>query len=160
MIWATRTTQVILTVCVYFTGNNRHVWSFLTYPALQVQVTTITVHQSYTEAELKCVSSCSPAAPISYVWFKNGQKVMKEETSFYSGHFNPGDNISCALKGHEDYRSPSVCEFTELCHNKMSECIQCNRQLILIWAATRESTFTPHFVSNICVASYYLNYLI
>ena len=73
---------------------------------------TITVHQSDTEAELQCVSSCSPAAPISYVWFKNGQKVVKEETFLYSGQFNPGDDISCALKGHEEYRSPSVCEFT------------------------------------------------
>ncbi|XP_053181576.1 B-cell receptor CD22-like [Scomber japonicus] len=33
---------------------------------------------------------------------------MKEETSVYSGQYNPGDNISCALKGHEDYPSPSV----------------------------------------------------
>ncbi|CAK6982814.1 B-cell receptor CD22-like isoform X2, partial [Scomber scombrus] len=80
----------------------------LTVTALQVQVTTITVHQSHVEAELKCLSSCSPAGRISYVWFKNGQKMMKEETSVYSGQFNPGDNISCALKGHEDYRSPSV----------------------------------------------------
>ncbi|XP_042245414.1 uncharacterized protein LOC121881604 [Thunnus maccoyii] len=80
----------------------------LTVTALQVQVIIITVHQSYTEAKLKCLSSCSPAGRISYVWFKNGQKVMKEETSLYSGQFNPGDNVSCALKGHEDYCSPSV----------------------------------------------------
>ncbi|CAK6983610.1 B-cell receptor CD22-like, partial [Scomber scombrus] len=80
----------------------------LTVTALQVQVITITVHQSHMEAELKCLSSCSPAGRISYVWFKNGQKMMKEDTSLYSGQFNPGDNISCALKGHEDYRSPSV----------------------------------------------------
>ncbi|XP_062282327.1 B-cell receptor CD22-like [Scomber scombrus] len=80
----------------------------LTVTALQVQVITITVPQSHMEAELKCLSSCSPAGRISYVWFKNGQKTMKEETSVYSGQFNPGDNISCALKGHEDYRSPSV----------------------------------------------------
>ncbi|CAK6984198.1 B-cell receptor CD22-like, partial [Scomber scombrus] len=80
----------------------------LTVTALQVQVIPITVHQSHMEAELKCLSSCSPAGRISYVWFKNGQKMMKEETSLYSGQFNPGDNISCALKGHEDYRSPSV----------------------------------------------------
>ncbi|XP_053196721.1 B-cell receptor CD22-like [Scomber japonicus] len=33
---------------------------------------------------------------------------MKEETSLYSGQINPGDNISCTLKGHEDYHSPSV----------------------------------------------------
>ncbi|XP_042246840.1 uncharacterized protein LOC121882558 [Thunnus maccoyii] len=80
----------------------------LTVTALQVQVITVTVHQSYTEAELKCLSSCSPAGGISYVWFKNGQKVVKEETSLYSGQFNPSDNVSCAMKAHEDYRSPSV----------------------------------------------------
>ncbi|XP_062291530.1 B-cell receptor CD22-like [Scomber scombrus] len=80
----------------------------LTVTVLQVQVITITVHQSHVEAELKCLSSCSPAGRISYVWFKNGQKMMEEETSLYSGQFNSGDNISCALKGHEDYRSPSV----------------------------------------------------
>ncbi|XP_067441976.1 sialoadhesin-like [Thunnus thynnus] len=80
----------------------------LTVTALQVQVITITVHQSCTEAELKCLSSCSPAGRISYIWFKNGQKVMNEETSLYSGQFNAGDNVSCALKGHEDYSSPSV----------------------------------------------------
>ncbi|XP_053181594.1 B-cell receptor CD22-like [Scomber japonicus] len=78
----------------------------LTVTALQVHVTRITVHQSHIEAELKCLSSCSSDDNISYVWFKNGQKIMEEET--YSGQFNPGDNISCALKGHEDYRSPSV----------------------------------------------------
>ncbi|KAM7419793.1 hypothetical protein PAMA_016744 [Pampus argenteus] len=33
---------------------------------------------------------------------------MKEETSLYSGQFDPGDNISCALRGHEDYRSAAV----------------------------------------------------
>ncbi|KAM8772564.1 vascular cell adhesion protein 1-like, partial [Acanthopagrus schlegelii] len=76
--------------------------------ALQVQVTRITVHQSDTEAELKCHSSCSPAARLSYVWFKNGQKVTGVETSSFKGRVYPGDIISCALKGHENYGSPSV----------------------------------------------------
>ncbi|KAM7394685.1 hypothetical protein PAMP_021471 [Pampus punctatissimus] len=91
-----------------FEWNSSLPGTTLTVTDLQVQVNTITVHQSYTEAELKCLSSCSPAGRISYVWFKNGQKVMKEETSLYSGQFNPGDNISCALRGHEDYRSAAV----------------------------------------------------
>ncbi|XP_036953138.1 basement membrane-specific heparan sulfate proteoglycan core protein-like [Acanthopagrus latus] len=80
----------------------------LTVTALQVQVTRITVHQSDTEAELKCHSSCSPAARLSYVWFKNGQKVIKEESSVYKDRFDPGDSVSCALKGHEAYTSPLV----------------------------------------------------
>uniref|UniRef100_A0A671W0F2 Ig-like domain-containing protein n=1 Tax=Sparus aurata TaxID=8175 RepID=A0A671W0F2_SPAAU len=80
----------------------------LTVTALQVQVTRITVHQSDTEAELKCHSSCSPAGRLSYVWFKNGQKVTGVETSSFKGRVYPGDIISCALKGHENYGSPPV----------------------------------------------------
>ncbi|KAM8772559.1 B-cell receptor CD22-like [Acanthopagrus schlegelii] len=76
--------------------------------ALQVQVTRITVHQSDTEAELKCHSSCSPAARLSDVWFKNGQRVTGVETSSFKGRVYPGDIISCALKGHENYGSPPV----------------------------------------------------
>ncbi|XP_029283165.1 B-cell receptor CD22-like isoform X2 [Cottoperca gobio] len=74
----------------------------LTVSALQIQVTR--VNQSSTEAELSCHSNCNDP---SYVWFKNGQKVP-EEASSYTNHFNPGDNISCALKGHEDSGSPSL----------------------------------------------------
>uniref|UniRef100_A0A671TFY3 Ig-like domain-containing protein n=1 Tax=Sparus aurata TaxID=8175 RepID=A0A671TFY3_SPAAU len=80
----------------------------LTVTALQVQVSRITVHQSDTEAELKCHSSCSPAGRLSYVWFKNGQKVTGVETSSFKGRVYPGDIISCALKGHENYGSPPV----------------------------------------------------
>uniref|UniRef100_A0A671WUH5 Ig-like domain-containing protein n=1 Tax=Sparus aurata TaxID=8175 RepID=A0A671WUH5_SPAAU len=43
----------------------------------------ITVHQSDTEAELKCHSSCSPAGRLSYVWFKNRREVTGEETSSF-----------------------------------------------------------------------------
>ncbi|XP_041788973.1 sialoadhesin-like [Chelmon rostratus] len=80
----------------------------LTVTALQVQVTRIKVHQFYTEAELKCHSSCGPAGRSSYVWFKNGEEIMTEESSSYEDQFYPGDIISCALKGHEAYSSPSV----------------------------------------------------
>uniref|UniRef100_UPI001445BFE3 B-cell receptor CD22-like n=1 Tax=Epinephelus lanceolatus TaxID=310571 RepID=UPI001445BFE3 len=79
----------------------------LTVTALQVQVTRITVYQSYTEAELKCHSSCSPAGRLSYVWFKNGEKII-EDSSSYKDQFYPGDFISCAFEEHKDYSSPSV----------------------------------------------------
>uniref|UniRef100_A0A8C4F1E3 Ig-like domain-containing protein n=1 Tax=Dicentrarchus labrax TaxID=13489 RepID=A0A8C4F1E3_DICLA len=80
----------------------------LTVTALQVQVTRIKVYQSYTEAELKCHSSCSPVGRLSYVWFKNETKITSVETSSYKDRFYPRDIISCALKGHENYGSPSV----------------------------------------------------
>lgn len=90
---------------------------FLTYPAtLQIHVNTVEVNQSSTKAELSCRSSCSEP---SYVWFKNGQNVF--EGASYKGYFNPGDSISCALKGNEDYRSPLLCEFTSLSHRQICQ---------------------------------------
>nr|XP_046229886.1 uncharacterized protein LOC124050932 isoform X2 [Scatophagus argus] len=80
----------------------------LTVTDVQVQVSRISVSQSYTEAELKCHSSCSPAARLSYVWFRNGTKISGVETSSYKDGFYVGDVVSCALKGHEDYVSASV----------------------------------------------------
>ncbi|XP_041789676.1 B-cell receptor CD22-like [Chelmon rostratus] len=73
--------------------------------ALKVQVTRIKVHQSYTEAELKCHSSCGPAGRSS--WFKNGEEITGVQMSSYKGFFYPGDIIFCALKG-QTYVSPSV----------------------------------------------------
>ncbi|XP_034092955.1 B-cell receptor CD22-like isoform X2 [Gymnodraco acuticeps] len=75
--------------------------------ALQVQVIRVTEHQFSTYAELHCRSSCSPAAGL-YVWFKNLQRNTTEETSNYADFFYSGDNISCAFKGHEASRSPSL----------------------------------------------------
>uniref|UniRef100_A0A3Q3L1C7 Ig-like domain-containing protein n=1 Tax=Mastacembelus armatus TaxID=205130 RepID=A0A3Q3L1C7_9TELE len=68
---------------------------------------TVTVHQSSTEAELKCHSSCSPAGHPSLVWFKNGQEVGQGPNP-YRGLIYDGDNIYCAFKGHEKYHSASV----------------------------------------------------
>uniref|UniRef100_A0A671WUR2 B-cell receptor CD22 n=1 Tax=Sparus aurata TaxID=8175 RepID=A0A671WUR2_SPAAU len=76
--------------------------------ALQVQVTRITVNQYYTKAELKCHSSCSLAGRLSYVWFKNGKKMLGLTTSTYKGRVYARDIISCALEGHEELPSPSV----------------------------------------------------
>ncbi|XP_067355859.1 B-cell receptor CD22-like isoform X2 [Channa argus] len=72
---------------------------------LQVKVIRSTFHQSYTKALLKCLSNSPIDQPI---WFKNRQKLTELETASYTGQFYPQDNISCALKEHEDCRSPPV----------------------------------------------------
>ncbi|KAI3353500.1 hypothetical protein L3Q82_020020 [Scortum barcoo] len=97
--------------CNRVTYTDRSICVSKGFITLQVQVSRVTVHQFYTEAELKCHSSCSPAGPLSYVWLKNGEKITWEEKSTYKGQFYPGDNINCALKGHEDFPSPSVCSW-------------------------------------------------
>ncbi|KAM3624135.1 uncharacterized protein V6R79_019410 [Siganus canaliculatus] len=80
----------------------------LTVTALQVQVTRVTVRQSYIKVELKCQSSCRPAGPLSYIWSKNGERIYAQTSSSYEAWFSPGDSVSCALKGHENFPSPSV----------------------------------------------------
>ncbi|XP_078022887.1 sialoadhesin-like [Epinephelus lanceolatus] len=79
----------------------------LTVTALQVQVTRITVGQSVTLAELKCHSSCSPAGRLSYIWFNNKVKIRGEYRSSYKARFGLSD-ISCAIRGHEEFPSTSV----------------------------------------------------
>ncbi|XP_049895774.1 uncharacterized protein LOC126387285, partial [Epinephelus moara] len=80
----------------------------LTVTAFQVQVTRITIGQSVTEAELKCHSSCSPAGRLSYIWFSNKEEITGVETSSYKARFGLSDNVSCAIRGHEEFPSPSV----------------------------------------------------
>ncbi|KAK2817447.1 hypothetical protein Q5P01_025638 [Channa striata] len=106
-----------ITTKFWFRSDRRHQWQNPSQPedlrkdsqysGLRVQVIRLTVQESHTEAELECHSSCRSAARLSYVWFKNGEKILKEANS-YKDQFYPGDVVSCALKGHEDYSSPSV----------------------------------------------------
>ncbi|XP_041640073.1 uncharacterized protein LOC121507800 [Cheilinus undulatus] len=91
-----------------FEWGNSFAGTTLTVTALQVKVISVTVHQDYTEAELRCHSSCSPAGGISYTWFKNGQKIQSAENSSHRDRLYPGDFMSCASKGLENYASPSV----------------------------------------------------
>ncbi|XP_039468911.1 B-cell receptor CD22-like [Oreochromis aureus] len=79
----------------------------LTVTDLQVQVITSQHGQDGTQVQLKCHSSCLPDHP-SYVWMKNGQVTLRETSSTLRYLLFPEDNISCALKGHEEFPSPSV----------------------------------------------------
>ncbi|XP_045920542.1 uncharacterized protein LOC123980287 [Micropterus dolomieu] len=88
----------------------------LSVAGFQVQMSSSQSCKIYTctWSQLKCLSSCSPPDQTSYIWYKNGQKI-KEESS-YSDYFYPPDSYSCALKGHEDFPSPSVCGHGQTCN--------------------------------------------
>ncbi|XP_038559315.1 uncharacterized protein LOC119891587 [Micropterus salmoides] len=81
----------------------------------QVQVSSLESCKTYTctWSQLKCLSSCRLRDQTSYIWYKNGQKI-KEEASSYSDYFYPADSYSCALKGH--FPSPSVCGHGHSCN--------------------------------------------
>ncbi|XP_030283136.1 uncharacterized protein LOC115587454 [Sparus aurata] len=82
---------------------------------LQVQVTTSSHSGS---RELKCHSSCRLPDRSSYIWYKNGQKIQSQTSSTYSVTYDYADSYSCAVKGHENYGSPPVCEFDPLYQEK------------------------------------------
>ncbi|XP_029905540.1 uncharacterized protein LOC115357917 [Myripristis murdjan] len=83
------------------------------YQGVQIEVTP---NSSSSQAELKCLSSCSLSARPSYVWYKNGQKFKEGASPSYADNFNPDDSYSCTLQGHEDFHSPSVCVRGQTCN--------------------------------------------
>ncbi|XP_044201093.1 uncharacterized protein LOC122976591 [Thunnus albacares] len=82
----------------------------LTITDLQVQVMNSTSDPF--RAELKCLSSCRLPDRSSYIWYKNGQEIWTGTSSSYSVGLNPAISFSCAVKGHEDFPSLPVCEFS------------------------------------------------
>ncbi|KAI9529172.1 hypothetical protein NQZ68_013479 [Dissostichus eleginoides] len=56
---------------------------------------------------LQCLSSCPPGN-TSYIWSKNRQEVKEKTSSHADFTYDSADNYSCALKGYEDFPSPSV----------------------------------------------------
>ncbi|XP_033998085.1 uncharacterized protein LOC117492050 [Trematomus bernacchii] len=77
-----------------------------------LSVTDLQVSRSGWSTLLQCLSSCSPGQ-TSYIWFKNRQEVKKDTSPYAYFSYESADSYSCALKGYEDFPSPSVCEFTQ-----------------------------------------------
>ncbi|XP_069386280.1 Fc receptor-like protein 2 isoform X2 [Paralichthys olivaceus] len=73
---------------------------------LHVQVNRPVEGYYYNNAKLKCQSSCRLPDHLTYVWYKNQQK--KIEGASYSDWFDSADTVSCAVKGLEDFHSPSM----------------------------------------------------
>ncbi|XP_028421240.1 B-cell receptor CD22-like [Perca flavescens] len=75
---------------------------------LQMQVSRLEVYESYNQADLTCQSSCPLPGHPSYIWYKNGQNIQGQTSDSYSASLDPADSFSCAVRGHEDFPSPSV----------------------------------------------------
>ncbi|XP_045931671.1 uncharacterized protein LOC123987100 [Micropterus dolomieu] len=88
----------------------------LSVAGFQVQMSSSQSCMFYTctWSQLKCLSSCRLPDQTSYIWYKNGQKI--KEASSYSDYFYPSDSYSCALKGLEEFPSPSVCGHGQTCN--------------------------------------------
>uniref|UniRef100_A0A3P9CC08 Ig-like domain-containing protein n=1 Tax=Maylandia zebra TaxID=106582 RepID=A0A3P9CC08_9CICH len=85
---------------------------FIGLPGVTLTVTALRVHvdKSYSNwATLTCQSSCRLNYHPSYIWYKNGHRVSGRNQYRYTDNLNPSDSYSCAVRGHEDFSSPSVC---------------------------------------------------
>ncbi|XP_045061194.1 B-cell receptor CD22-like [Coregonus clupeaformis] len=73
---------------------------------LQVKVTG--GHQDKT---LTCSTTCTLTGNPTYIWYKNEQHLDESTSPQYKDPVssNNEDGYSCAVKGHEDLHSPSVC---------------------------------------------------
>uniref|UniRef100_A0A671WUR0 B-cell receptor CD22 n=1 Tax=Sparus aurata TaxID=8175 RepID=A0A671WUR0_SPAAU len=81
----------------------------LSVTGLQVRVNSLHVYGSGLRwAALMCHSSCRLPGRRHYVWYKNGLIIQGQRSSYYSGSFTPTDSFSCAVKGHENCRSPPL----------------------------------------------------
>ncbi|XP_030266857.1 hemicentin-1-like, partial [Sparus aurata] len=78
----------------------------LTVKDLQVRVNSLQASELW--AELKCHSSCLLPGRLHYVWYKNGRNIQGQTSSYYSVYFTPTDSFSCAVEGHENFRSPPL----------------------------------------------------
>uniref|UniRef100_A0AAQ6IPL6 Ig-like domain-containing protein n=1 Tax=Anabas testudineus TaxID=64144 RepID=A0AAQ6IPL6_ANATE len=89
--------------------TNQRRGKFSGSPGVTLTVTDLQVKVSRSSARLvlTCRSSCDVADHPSYVWYNNGQK-MEEDVSSYRVSVNVNDSFSCAVKGHEEYRSTPV----------------------------------------------------
>uniref|UniRef100_A0A8K9VBD2 Ig-like domain-containing protein n=1 Tax=Oncorhynchus mykiss TaxID=8022 RepID=A0A8K9VBD2_ONCMY len=74
---------------------------------LQVKVTPDTKAGKRT---LTCSTTCTLTDNPTYIWDRNGQCLAWLTSQQHSVWSSETESYSCAVKGHEDLRSPAVCE--------------------------------------------------
>ncbi|XP_040891992.1 sialoadhesin-like isoform X2 [Toxotes jaculatrix] len=87
----------------------------LSVTGLQVISSSTCSARTCTWSDLKCSSSCDLTNHPSYIWYKNGQKTGGKTKSI-SVYYYSVNSISCAVEGHEDLLSPSVCVYGDSCN--------------------------------------------
>ncbi|KAK3509949.1 hypothetical protein QTP70_023771 [Hemibagrus guttatus] len=87
-------------------------------PGVTLSVTglKVTVSDLYNgNKKLSCITTCTLSNNPTYIWYKNGQRVTDQyRNELYVSSWNAG-SYSCAVRGHEELRSPAVCVFGKDC---------------------------------------------
>ncbi|KAM9495005.1 B-cell receptor CD22-like [Clarias gariepinus] len=58
---------------------------------------------------LSCITTCTLSNNPTYIWYKNGQRVTNHNRNDLYISSGDAGSYSCAVRGHEDLRSPAVC---------------------------------------------------
>ncbi|XP_026803785.3 sialoadhesin, partial [Pangasianodon hypophthalmus] len=62
---------------------------------------------------LSCNTTCTLSNKPTYIWYKNGQHVTYTNRNELYVSSGDAGSYSCAVRGHEELRSPAVCIFDE-----------------------------------------------
>ncbi|KAG7313722.1 hypothetical protein KOW79_000055 [Hemibagrus wyckioides] len=82
---------------------------------LSVTGLKVTVSGQYNWKKLSCATTCSLSNKPIYIWYKNGQRVSEQYINELDVSSWEAGSYSCAVKGHEELRSPAVCVFDKSC---------------------------------------------
>ncbi|XP_078022885.1 sialoadhesin-like [Epinephelus lanceolatus] len=75
---------------------------------LSVADLDLKVSRSSSSSYLQCHSSRHLPDHTSYIWYKNGQKIKEGTSPYVDFSSDSADSYSCAVKGCENFPSPSV----------------------------------------------------
>ncbi|XP_037390263.1 sialoadhesin-like [Pygocentrus nattereri] len=97
--------------------------------ALQVRVSSSTESDGAT-VTLMCSSTCTLPNNPTYIWYKNGQPVtnkLTRDNKLYLKCSEDAGNYSCAVRGHEELRSPD---------QTLSDCAEGKEELSVLTLVT------------------------
>ncbi|XP_053532472.1 uncharacterized protein LOC108259384 isoform X1 [Ictalurus punctatus] len=85
-------------------------------PGVSLSVTDLKVTVSNSgswKKKLSCITTCTLSNDPTYIWYKNGQRVTDRYINELDVKSEESGSYSCAVRGHEELRSPAVCVFSE-----------------------------------------------
>ncbi|XP_060715709.1 B-cell receptor CD22-like isoform X1 [Tachysurus vachellii] len=84
-------------------------------PGVSLSVTDlkVTVSDWYKKKKLSCITTCTLSNKPTYIWYKNGQRVTDQDRNELNVSSEDAGSFSCAVRGHEELRSPAVCNLDE-----------------------------------------------
>ncbi|XP_060715579.1 sialoadhesin-like [Tachysurus vachellii] len=80
-------------------------------PGVSLSVTDlkVTVSDLDKNKKLSCITTCTLSNKPTYIWYKNGQRVTDQDRNELNVSSEDAGSFSCAVRGHEELRSPAVC---------------------------------------------------